>query len=587
MLALSLPRRRRSIAAIGLAAVLIVSLSLAVPPAADAAVSASGSVDLTKVAARTDPYAIGVGSSTYGANPLSSSAQADAERRLDARTVRIPVGYRNGRVTSSAAGSGGTLDVPALVRTYRSWGYRVIVVIGGRTNDVDVQAGDATKIIQTLGFDGVSYTAPNEPGNHGKSLADQTALATMIVKEGRALRADFRLTGPVWAYYDRSALTGFAASMGDRLGGLDYHHYAMGERSLTTAAAMAETPGYGREVSELRSDLQARGLNVPVIVDELNFSWRYQDGTPGGNNRFFTAVNTVWMTSVLGHILKAGGRGLPYATQNGPLGVMVEAGQVNPDGRPTSSPMPAYWAIANWTGGGRWPHFQDTVYASTSSEANTEVFAVNNEAGGYNLVLLNKDWGDRRVLSLKVSGARAGQYTAYRSDPARPYDAPAAGPATTYGTDPTLQFDLPPMTTTVVVMRPTGTGESTPTSSTPSTSTPKTSASPTSSTTPTKTTAAPTATAPTGLAANRSADGTRATITWSPPATSPSTITGYRVARDGTDSTGGGAYATTLPAGSRTFSFTLLKPANAYTFSVQAVTASGTGPAATVRVAPR
>ena len=117
MFALSLPRRRRSIAAIGLAAVLIVSLSIAVPPAADAAVSATASVDLTKVAARTDPFAIGVGSSTYGANPLSSPAQADAERRLDARTVRIPVGYRNGKVTSSAAGSGGTLDVPALVRT--------------------------------------------------------------------------------------------------------------------------------------------------------------------------------------------------------------------------------------------------------------------------------------------------------------------------------------------------------------------------------------------------------------------------------------------------------------------------------------
>lgn len=572
------PRYPRPTAAIGLAIVLIASLLVALTPTADAAAPATATVDLTKVAARTDPYAIGVGSSTYGANPLSSPAQAAAERRLDARTVRIPVGYRNGKVTSSAAGSGGSLDVPALVRTYRSWGYRVIVVIGGRTNDVDVQPGDTTRIIQALGFDGITYTAPNEPGNHGKTLADQTALAAMIINEGRAIRADFRLTGPVWAWYDRAALTGFASAIGDRLGGLDYHHYAMGERSLTTAQAMAETPVYGREVSTLRSDLQARGLDVPVIVDELNFSWRYQDGTPGGNNRFFTAVNTVWMTSVLGHILKAGGRGLPYATQNGPLGVMVEAGQVNPDGRPVSSPMPAYWAIANWTGGGRWSHFQDTVYASSSSDPNVEAFAVNNEAGGYNLLLLNKDWADRRNLSLKVTGARAGQYTAYRGDHTRPYDAPAAGPTTAYGTDPTLAIDLPPMTVTVLVMRPGATGPTSPPASpTPPSTTPPSSA-------PTTT---PSTTAPSGLTASRSTDGTRATITWSAPTTTNGTITGYRVARDGTDTTGGGAYATTLSASSRTFSFTLLRPATAYTFSVHAVTTAGNGPAATVRVAGR
>ena len=300
-------------------------------------------VDLGKVTARTDPFALGMGSSTYGANPLSSVAQRDAEQRLDARTVRIPVGYRNGRVTSSAAGAGTTLDIAALVATYRQWGYRIVAVIGGRTNDVDVQPGDATKIMQKLGFDGISFTAPNEPGNLGKTISDQIALARMITAEGRALKPDFAIMGPVWAYYDRTALNTFAASMGSSLAGLDYHHYAMGSESLTTAQAMAQTPSYGAEVTQLRADLAARGLTVPVTIDELNFSWRYQDGTPGGNNRFFTAVSTVWMTSALGHILRAGGRAMPYATQNGPLGIMVEAGQVNPDNRPASSPMPAYW----------------------------------------------------------------------------------------------------------------------------------------------------------------------------------------------------------------------------------------------------
>lgn len=553
MLALTLPNRTRLVLPLGLVVLLAATLLIAGAPGANGATPVAGSVDLNRVVARTDPFAVGVGSSTYGATPLSSSAQAAAERRLDARTVRIPVGYRNGKVTSSAAGAG-ALDAPALVRTYRSWGFQVIVVIGGRTNDVDVQPGDATKIMQAIGFDGITYTAPNEPGNKGKSLADQVALAAMIVNEGRALRSGFQLTGPVWAYYDRSALTGFASAMGARLGGLDYHHYGMGEQSLTTVQAMAQTPSYGQEVAALKADLRGRGLDVPILVDELNFSWRYQDGTPGGNNRFFTAVNTVWMTSALGHILKAGGRALPYATQNGPLGMTVEAGQVNPDGRPVSSPMPGYWGIANWTGGGRWPHFKDAVYESSSNDPTVEVFAVNNEAGGHTLLLVNKDWGSTRTLSLRTSGVRAGTYTAYRSDYTRPYDAPAVAETRTYGADPLLTLDLRPMSVTVLVLTP----AASPPAGVPS--------------------------APTGITAARSADGTRATVSWSAPANPNGTITGYRVGRDGTDTTGGGEYATTRPPDARSFTFTLLRPDADYTLWVRAINGTGTGPAAPVRV---
>lgn len=595
-------RHRRQIASVGLAAAITAGLITALaPPSGAAALPVTAAVDLGRIAATTDPFAIGVGSSTYGATPLSSPVQAAAEKSLDARTVRIPVGYRNGRVTSSAAGTGGTLDAAALVRTYRSWGYRALIVIGGRTNDVDVQPGDATKIMQAIGFEQVSYTAPNEPGNHGKSMTDQTALATMITQEGRALRPDFRLTGPAWAYYDRGALTAFATAMGARLGGLDYHHYAMGTTSLSTARALSETAAYGTEVGTLRQDLRARGLDVPVTVDELNFSWRYRDGTPGGNNRFFTAVNTVWMTSALGHILKAGGRALPYATQNGPLGVMVQAGQVNPDNRAASSPMPAYWGIANWTGGQRWPHFKDTVYESSTTDPTVEAFAVNNEAGGYNVLLINKSETDARDLTVRMTGAGAGRYTAYRNDPAAPYDPPAAVGSSSFAANPALSLALPAMTVTVLVVTPQGSSGSTPTPTTPPSASPTalpTTAPPTTAptttarttTTPASTTAVSTTavgppSAPTGLSVTRSADGTRATVTWSAPAGNAA-ISGFRIARDGADSTGGGAYATTLAASARTFTFTLLRPDATYRFSVQATNGAGPGATAVIGSAP-
>jgi hypothetical protein len=529
-----------------------------------------GTVDFGAAVQRTDPHALGFGSSTYGATPLSSAAQNDAEQRLDARYVRLPVGIRNGRVTTSAAGTSGTLDVPALVARYRSWGYRVLVVIGGRTNDNDVQPGDATQIIRALGVSPtIDYSAPNEPDNMGLSISHQLTTAKMIQAEGKAIDPGFRLWGPVWTHFDQATLRTFAAGMGADLGGIDYHQYAMGTTTLSTADALRSTPTYGQQVRAVKGDLAALGSSAPVNVDELNFSWRYQDGTPGGNNRFFTAVNTVWMTSALGHILSAGGRGMPYASQNGPLGITVEAGALNPDSRPASSPMPAYWGIAAWTGGKVWPHYKDTLYATTSDDSTGEVFAVNNEAGGYNVVLINKSEGDSKRLALTLRNLAAGSFQAYQSNPDAPYDQPQRVLQGDFSPDAPVSLTLPRMSITVLVTTSAVAPAPAPTPA------------PTPAPSPVISPPATLPPAPTSLGATRSADGTVADLAWSAPVTDGgSPVTGYLVSRDGQDSTGGGSYSTTLPATTRDFRFTLLNPSATYTFSVHAVTAVGTGPAA-------
>ncbi|WP_111767048.1 fibronectin type III domain-containing protein [Nakamurella deserti] len=92
---------------------------------------------------------------------------------------------------------------------------------------------------------------------------------------------------------------------------------------------------------------------------------------------------------------------------------------------------------------------------------------------------------------------------------------------------------------------------------------------------------------PTAVTAQQTAAGT-ATLTWSPPPVATGeTITGYRVSRDGKDSTGYGAYSTVVPATQRQFSFGRLVTGSAYNLTVQAVTAAGTsatrGGAVTVR----
>lgn len=410
-------------------------------------------VDFSDIKKRVDPTDIGIGVSTYGANALMNETQRNIERQLDARQVRIPVGYRGGKVTSSATGGPTDLDAAALVELYRSWGYDVMVVIGGRTNDVDVQPGDATRIITTLGTDGVAYSSPNEPGNQGVTLDEQIKLARMIVAEGKAVDPDFKLWGPASAFFGRENIKAFAAALDGDLAGISYHRYAMGETSLSTAEAMAATPNYAADIRAIKADLAALGLDVPVAVDELNFSWRYDDSTPGGNNRFFGAENTVWIASALGHILTAGGRGLPYAGLAGALGMMVEPGEFNPDSRPASSPMPGYWGIAAYTGGGIWPHFRDSIYASTSSDAASEIIALNNEAGGYNVVAINKS-EHGKATELRLEGISEGTYQLYQSNPKHPYEAPERLRDGVYRSGQPIKVTLPALSVSVFVLTP-------------------------------------------------------------------------------------------------------------------------------------
>ncbi len=75
-----------------------------------------------------------------------------------------------------------------------------------------------------------------------------------------------------------------------------------------------------------------------------------------------------------------------------------------------------------------------------------------------------------------------------------------------------------------------------------------------------------------------------ATLHWAAPTSSGSSpIVKYRVSRDGTSSTGFGAFATEVPAGTRSLTLNQLLPGVTYRFTVRAINAVGSGvPAATV-----
>jgi hypothetical protein len=269
-------------------------------------------------------------------------------------------------------------------------------------------------------------------------------------------------------------------------------------------------------------------------------------------------------------MIQAGSAVMAYATQNGDLSVMADTYQ-NPYGRPVSSPMPAYWGIAALTGGGMpggprlFPHYKDQACTTTSSSAETKVYCFNNEAGGYNILLVNRREAVGRKVGVTPSALPAGTWLwrVHQTNPNTPFDPPTS--STWYDIPAGGQLDIAmPKTSWAVIELKLDTAAPPPVTTVP--------------------------TAP--VSVTTTSTGQTATIGWQPPASDGGQpVLGYIAQRNGTDANNGGPYATptppgagSLPASARQFQFTLLRPGATYTLSTRAVSQTGLGPSKSVVV---
>lgn len=93
-------------------------------------------------------------------------------------------------------------------------------------------------IAARVDLDGVDFSSLNQPGNQ-KWTSEQTLQASRrLSDEIRRVCPSLLLQGPEWAWYQRESLKKWAAGMGERCGGILFHHYAMGEKSLPTPQAL-------------------------------------------------------------------------------------------------------------------------------------------------------------------------------------------------------------------------------------------------------------------------------------------------------------------------------------------------------------
>ena len=148
------------------------------------------------------------------------------------------------------------------------------------------------------------------------------------------------------------------------------------------------------------------------------------------------------MARAMGACLSGGGSALQYGNRNGPLGCFYDStttagsAAINytaqlPTGITDYDPQPTYYGIKAWTGaqGGltttgqnaTWPHFKDTVHnvtpVSPGDSGDVIIYSVNNEAGGHNLIMINRNLttDHQQICTITQGSTRMNGFDAYQS----------------------------------------------------------------------------------------------------------------------------------------------------------------------------
>jgi hypothetical protein len=416
--------------------------------------SANTTVDYTSPILKLDPSAIGMDISGYGYPSVFANDEVEQQKlqALGIKFMRIDLKYTipgdpTSKLVCGAYGCDTRWTGDQWIGAIKAIGAQPLII-------VPPSAADAAHMVGHFNRDSRNpvhfWIVGNEPDQAGVSAAAYSANFNQVYDAMKAIDPTIKVGGGATAGYDAPFLQAFLQRSGSRVDFVDFHQYAQEGNAPGDYAGLFRTADdYGANVNNLRSLIQrtlpARASHIGIEVGEWELNW----GGTAQNNANFHAV---WVASVLGNILKAGGWSLFYAdkgnaiygnphTFTDPYGHVVS---VNPD-----DTNPAYHGIGMFTGEGLFRGFGSTVVSASTTLPNVEVFASDDSK---NIVVINQDQSATRTATFSLKGMVSGTIAVWRKDEGVPFPDPPRQLGTLPLENGTFTYQLPPFSVTTFVL---------------------------------------------------------------------------------------------------------------------------------------
>jgi hypothetical protein len=416
-------------------------------------------VDYASPLRKIDPLSIGMDISGYGA-PNSLVNDLLEQKKLQALGItfaRIELQYSkpgdlSSKIVCGANGCDTRWSGDQWIQAIRSTGAEPLITVPYDARE----AAAMVKHFNTGGGDAVHYwLIGNEPDLTGMSAARYSALFNQDYDAMKAINPTIKIGGGTTAWYDAPFLQTFVQQCGSRVDFIDFHLYAQQGNeagSYTTLFQTAEN--YGEDIHALRALLQAfapaRASKIRIEVGEWELNW-------GGGAQNQTNFHAVWVASVLGHILDAGGRSLFYADKDNAIYGQPQT-STDASGHVIAIHVddtgPAYQGIGMFTGEGVFQGFGNTLLKATTTLPNIEVYASDHPK---TILVINKDPSLSQIATLNLHELTGGNIKIWRKDGTAPFldpPVPLGGLSFQQGS---FTYRFPPFSVTSFAVTPTET----------------------------------------------------------------------------------------------------------------------------------
>lgn len=165
------------------------------------------------------------------------------------------------------------------------------------------------------------YELGNEPDLKGWSSELYVRLFKAVSKEVLSISPHIKLGGPVSCGPNIGWAKLLVQEAGDKVGFLSYHQYGYSTPFDTPDQNIINRLElYESAAKKYKDLLEENNIECPILLTEVNTSWRFPETDP----RIRTNFGAAWTTVAIGNFLKGGGDTFCFFTYNGGFGMTRE-----------------------------------------------------------------------------------------------------------------------------------------------------------------------------------------------------------------------------------------------------------------------